>query len=327
MEAPLQAAVDAHRYDEVRSILLANAREKRSCVGLDESSDLSALQAAALYDTEVAGALIQAGVDVDLHSACALGLEKRIEECIAENPGALATHADHLTPMGTAILRGQVTSVRALLNGGDDPNRPLPRVGWFEWEMEAARDGPFGWTPLHQASLHGYHASVCDVIRALVSAGADLDAICGLGEAAIHLAATTGVSVPVLRTLVEVGADLDARTTAPREQTPDSATPSQDPGGHRITPLMVAVREGHVDVVEFFIASGADLDAVDSLGWTTLHYAARPWNAESVQIAERLVAAGALARANDAGELPVALARAAGNSATAAVLDASSSRT
>ena len=42
-----------------------------------------------------------------------------------------------------------------------------------------------------------------------------------------------------------------------------------------ITPLQTATKKGYVDIVKMLIIGGAQIDAKNSFGWTTLHFAAK----------------------------------------------------
>src|SRR5690606_15541158 len=62
------------------------------------------------------------------------------------------------------------------------------------------------------------------------------------------------------------------------------------PDEERITPLMDAAGRGHLAAIDAEIAAGAEVDAVDTQGYTALHYAAL-WGTE--EAIDRLLAAGA----------------------------------
>jgi len=96
------------------------------------------------------------------------------------------------------------------------------------------------YTPLHLAAAAGRG----EVVRALLDAGADPHATTGTGEVvALHLAAGAG-SVEAVLALVEAGADVDAR----------ESTRGQ-------TPLVFAASRNRVDVVRALIEAGAEVDA------------------------------------------------------------------
>ena len=311
-------AVEAGDIGRVRGLLLEEHADSRAGVGLSGDSDLTALQLAALYDQDVAKALLERGAACDLHSACALGLVDEVRR--SAKAGELAVLAEHLTPMGFAILQNRLDAVRALLDAGDDPNRPLRRIGFFVWELEALAAGLGRWSPLHAAATHGYAEDASAVVAALLDAGAERDAPSSLGERAVHLAAVYGWK-PVLNTLIDAGADVDSRTVRASDAVWRLSSPLGADNVYGSTPAMLAVREGGVETLGWLLARGASVDARDSGGSTLLHVAARPWWGEKPELASVLLAAGADPRAQDAsGRTPYDVADAAGFTATAALL-------
>ena len=315
MDVQMHQAIERSDWNGVRTRLLELNRESRAAVGLGATSRLSALQLASLHDAEVAQCLLDRGLPCDAHSAAALG---RLDD-LRRHAGDFSDLAEHLTPMGFALLKGRLDSVEALLDAGDDPNRPLPRIGFFVWELKALGNGI--WAPLHMASAHGYHADAGATVAALIRRGAHLAARCPLGETALHLAATFGWR-PVMESVLANGANID-EVTAPVSPTIHAlAAPKHAPAAHRQTPLMIAAREGGADTVAFLVEQGADLGASDSNGATALHIAARPWWRENVELLEILLAAGARRDIRDRrGRTPLDLASAAGFRQTAAALE------
>ena len=68
-------------------------------------------------------------------------------------------------------------------------------------------------------------------------------------------------------------------------------------GDRGITPLLVAVMNGHKEITELLIAEGADVNAQDNdAGWAPLHAAARKGLKPVVEL---LIAAGADVNAKD----------------------------
>ena len=319
MDDALRTAIDAGDLPRAHQLLLAAAAKARSAVGLGATSPLSALQLAALHDAEAAERMLAQGTACDLHSASALGRTADIARLATS--ASCNVHAEHLPPIGFAILRGQLPAVQALLATGDDPNRPLPRIGFFLWEIEALTAGRAVWQPLHAAAAHGYAENAAAIVATLTAAGADVEATCVLGERPLHLAATYGW-LPVLETLLAAKAEVDAPTAPVPPKVWNLAAPPGVPPVSAQTPLMVAAREGQRAAAAALLKHGASLAARDSHGGTALHTAARPWWRENAALADELLAAGADRHAkDDDGHTPADLAAAAGYSKTAAVLN------
>jgi ankyrin repeat protein len=106
----------------------------------------------------------------------------------------------------------------------------------------------FGITPLHAAAGNGK----IEAVQFLVSAGADVHAKLDDGRTPLYLAALAG-SIEVVEFLVSQGADVHAKTAN---------------GGYTL--LHASVSGGNVNVVEFFIAQGVDVHAKDNWGNTPL---------------------------------------------------------
>ena len=153
MDGALRAAAQAGDTGAVRALILRNQAKQRAAVGLGLESDLSALQLASLYDDEAATLRLESGVACDLPSACALGLSGDITRLAAR--GDLGAVAEHLTPMGFALTKARLDAVQALLKAGDDPNRPLRRIAFFVWEVEALAAGHGHWSPLQAGCRSG----------------------------------------------------------------------------------------------------------------------------------------------------------------------------
>lgn len=323
MDDELSSLLDARDYGALRALMLTRSQDSRAQVGLGAESDLSVLQVAALYDEKTALALIDLGLECDLHSACALGLTDRIG---AATEAEFGTPKEWLTPLGFALVRSRLDAVRALLRAGDDPNRPLPRIGFFVWEVEAMAGGHGMWLPIHAASTHGYADDAHRIVECLVDVGARVDSPSPLGAQPIHLAAIYGW-LAVLSTLLDKGANVDARTRHVADAVWRLSAPAKAQRADRQTPLMIAAQEGATAAARLLLERGATIGLRDSSGSTALHAAASPWWNENTEFVSVLLEAGADRSArNTRDKTPVDLALAAGHSATAELLGRSRDR-
>ena len=317
MDIQTRRALETGDLRDLRTLLLARAVQSRAQIGLGPESELTTLQLATLHDEEAANALLDRDVECDLHSACALGKTKRIK---AATQAELDVLAEWLTPMGFALVCHRLDAVRALLKAGDDPNRPLPRIGFFVWELEAMAGGHGAWLPIHSACVHGYAENAHRIVESLIRAGARVDSPSPLGAQPIHLAAIYGW-LPVLSTLLDNGADVDARTRPTAEAVWHMSAPVKARPADRQTPLMVAAQEGATAAGRLLLERGATVGLRDSSGGTALHAAASPWWNENTEFVALLLEAGAdPAARNTRDRTPRDLAVAAGHSATAELL-------
>jgi uncharacterized protein len=160
-------------------------------------------------------------------------------------------------PVADAAMRGDVETVRGLLQRGGDPD---------------AAQGD-GMTALHWAAELGDES----MARVLVDAGAKLEPATRLGAyRPAHLAARNG-HVEVLRILLEGGASPSAPTTTGGVTPLHFASTAATPGGVAVllehgadpnarearwgqTPLMFAAAAGRGDVVDLLLAHGADTE-------------------------------------------------------------------
>ncbi|KAL8698451.1 MAG: hypothetical protein Q9201_006562 [Fulgogasparrea decipioides] len=105
-------------------------------------------------------------------------------------------------------------------------------------------------TALHQATLHGNDS----VMRLLLDADAQVDALAYNGRTALHLAAIDGHG-RCLELLLRYHANID----------------KSDKDGR--TPLMAAILEGHTSVAQVLLYHNANLDIRDKYGSTAIHLA------------------------------------------------------
>ena len=174
-------------------------------------------------DVDTVGMLIQAGADVT----------------IANRYG--------VTPISLACINGSVSIIERLLEAGADPNRMLP--GGETALMTAARTDRAEATKLLIA--HGAHVDAQEDTR---------------NQTALMWAAAEG-NAGVISVLLQAGADIHARSTGPAS----SATSTGSTGVvfrdysrrgriDAFTPLLFAVRAGHLDAVRTLLENGANVN-------------------------------------------------------------------
>ncbi|HSW00738.1 MAG TPA: ankyrin repeat domain-containing protein [Sedimentisphaerales bacterium] len=231
------------------------------------------------------------------------GNHRSIVEYLVEEGAALNLHL--------AAYLGDADRVNEFLAGGADVNLR----------------GPNGWPPLHYAVV----SNQADMAKLLIAAGADLNALAGrkglaedfVGGTALHHAVQQG-DVGIVGLLIDSGADVEATNhygiTTLRWATwegkaemvklliakgADASKHGESNHFLEDTPLAIAVRAGRIDIVEFLIAGGANVNATVESGWTVLHVAVTEYDkfresrTPAVQMMGLLVAHGEDVKAGD----------------------------
>jgi len=201
------------------------------------------------------------------------------------------------------------------------------------------------------AELRGYDgwfgaAAAGDVprLRALIAAGADLDARDAHGRTALHVA-THARRHEAIRVLARAGASLDAleadrydavTIAAVADDVPTlalllslGAKPGQTTSRWDGTALIAAAHLGHDEVVRRLIAAGAPLDHVNNLHWTATIEAVvlGDGGPRHQRTLAALIGAGAnLSLPDRQGRTPLRLAREHGQAAMVAMLAAAGAR-
>ena len=262
---------------------------------------------------------------------------QRIRSCMEEtNP------SDWDDPEGYTMLHraAQYSSnpavLAVILDAGFDPNARDDN-GWTPLLLAAFNDkalvssvlvdagarpnvrSSVGWTPLHYAVQNGNRLAA----SILLDAGADASAATYDEDAwtPLHLASVRENPIMV-STLLDKGADPVARSTDGRKPIHSAAYYTDDRAvvsallrggaGAGLTPPHVAVLTGDRAALAGALDGGADPNAVDSYGWTPLHFAGlvARFTEGMPQMVYTLAAAGADAEPRDitGGMTPLDLA-------------------
>lgn len=170
-----------------------------------------------------------------------------------------------IPPLIQAVQEGDTAQVRALLKAGADPD--------LYYEYPSTDEVIYTYPVLMAARLNDDLT-----LGILLAAGADPNRYDGAGFTPMSWAARHG-NLFMANDLLLAGAGANA----------------QEHFNHT-SPLHMAAREGHTDILRLLIKAGADIDFKNALGDTPLHSAARYGHAEAVK---RLVEAGANPAATD----------------------------
>jgi ankyrin repeat protein len=173
-----------------------------------------------------------------------------------------ATTREGVAPLQLAAINGSAAMLDRLLKAGADPNVPLTSRGDTAMMM-AARTGR------------------AEAIRVLVAAGADVNAKESWGGTTPLMWAASEGNAEAARLLITRGADVNARShyiAAANGRGFEGRTPvanRTDPKTEEfasgwLTPLMLAAREGDLELARVLVDAGADVDAVAGDGKTAL---------------------------------------------------------
>ena len=167
-----------------------------------------------------------------------------------------------VTPLQLAATNGSAAMIDRLLKAGAKPNEPLTQARDTALMM-AARTGATG------------------AIRLLVEAGADVNAKETWGGTTALMWAVSEGHLEAARLLIAAGADVSARSNfvaaangrgfegrTPLTNASD-AKPTEFASGW-LTPLMLAAREGHIELSRLLVGAGADVNAAAGDGKTAL---------------------------------------------------------
>ena len=272
------------------------------------------LMAASMYGhTNAVNVLLQDGANVALtdkrlgctalhFAAGSSDNSGEILRCLIEN-GADVNGVNKVkhTPLMIAAIRGHINALTLLIKHGADVD---------------LQDSD-GYKALHFA-VYGSDIS-SEIFSCLIGIGADVNARTNNGVTPLMIAAEEG-HINAVTSLVKCGAnvhlqDKDGQTALHHAMQSPQASICEvlsclikngaDVNAHTFrneTPLMLASRDDHVNVVTFLIKHGADVDLQDKDGDTALHYAA---SSSLPEIVETLLNLGASHMCNHQGLTPL----------------------
>ena len=221
-------------------------------------------------DAAAVRALLQRGVDVNaptadgttaLHWAAHLDDPDAVDVLLAAGADAAAANRYGVQPLSLACTSGSARIIARLLAAGADPDAALP--GGETALMTAARAGR------------------ADAVELLLAHGADVSASESTrNQTALMWAAAHGHAA-VASALLDAGADIHARSSGPASAAGGSGSQvavfrdyARRGRIDAFTPLLFAVRGGHVDTVRTLLDRGANVDDTAPNGASALVVAA-----------------------------------------------------
>ena len=167
----------------------------------DAAGVSSLLHAAYKQHHGIAELLLQQSQDLTLWEAAAFGKHERLLHLLDRGFRLNVFSPDGFTPLGLACFFGHPACVKLLLERGADAN--------------AAAQNDMQVRPLHSAVARAPEDAAAVNVRALIGAGADVNATQQGGYTALHQAADRGHEA-VVKVLLGAGARADARSAAGR---------------------------------------------------------------------------------------------------------------
>ena len=254
-ESPLADAAENGKGALIRDLLHAGAD-----VNAAQVDGMTALHWAVYRDdAATAGLLVRSGANVNaenrygvppLSLAATNGNAEIVDLLLDAGANARASLRGGETVLMTTARTGSLEAVEALLAKGADPNARERREQ----------------TALMWAAAEGHAA----VVEALIAAGADIHARLKSGFTPMFFAVREG-RIDVVRTLLEAGVEVN-ETLHRVKDGPDREVnnASYRPVDDGMSPLLMAVRNGHFELAVALVEAGADPDD-QRTGFTPLH--------------------------------------------------------
>jgi ankyrin repeat domain-containing protein 17 len=263
---PLHYAIQ-HNYTEIVEILIKHGGSNLKLELANDNGHTPLMEAASNGHVECSRLLIDAGADVNTHSSefkeTALTLasykgQVDMVKFLLERNADLEHKTDEMhTALMEACMDGHVEVARILIEHGSNVNMPPDS---FESPLTLAACGGHvelanllidhhadleerndeGYTPLMEAAREGHE----EMVALLLFHDADINAITEETQETALTLACCGGCYEVAKFLLEAGADPNL--------------------GNASTPLMEAAQEGHLELVQLLIRSGAEINKFTS---------------------------------------------------------------
>ena len=260
LAAPAAETTLADAAEHANRVLVRTLLQGGADVNARQVDGMTALHWAVYHDdAETAALLVRAGANVTVENrygvsplsvAATNGNADVVTLLLDAGANANTALRGGETVLMTAARTGSLGAVRALLAHGADPN---------------ARERS-DQTALMWAAAEGHAA----VVHTLVEVGADIHATLKSGFTPMFFAVREG-HIDVVHTLLEAGNDVDEtlqRVKDGPDRTVNNA--SYRPVDDGISPLIMAVRNGHFELAVALIKAGGDPNDLRS-GFTPLH--------------------------------------------------------
>lgn len=184
-------------------------------------------------------------MDVAIGNDDAIEIKRLVEQGAELNPPLRDFVIDD--PLSVAAWNGKLEAMRALIELGDDLNRP---------------SGSYGDTPLLLAAQSPENSR--EAVILLIESGADVNKANSFGVTPF-IAFAGAFDVEVTRLAIEHGADINSQSQAGTVQVKEPTFGT--------TALMNAAKAGQTETVQLLLEHGADTSLTDSKGKTAVDYA------------------------------------------------------